>query len=186
MTIIYVVVAVVVLLLVIVVSLYNSLVRLNVKTDEAWSDITVQLKRRADLIPNLVNTVKGYATHEKSVFEDVANARSAIMSAKGPAESAKADNMLTSTMKSLFAVAENYPELKANQNFLDLQTQLTDTEDKVQASRSIYNSNVKDFNTKRKVFPTNIFAGMLGFKVDREFFDAGGDTSINNPVAVKF
>ena len=94
--------------------------------------------------------------------------------------------MLTSTMKSLFAVAENYPELKANQNFLDLQTQLTDTEDKVQASRSIYNSNVKDFNTKRKVFPTNIFAGMLGFKVDREFFDAGGDTSINNPVAVKF
>jgi len=186
MTIVYIILAVVVVLLVVVVSLYNSLVRLNVKTDEAWSDITVQLKRRADLIPNLVSTVKGYATHEKSVFEDVANARSAIMSANGPAESAKADNMLTSTMKSLFAVAENYPELKANQNFLDLQAQLTDTEDKVQASRTIYNSNVKDFNTKRKVFPTNIFAGMLGFKTDREFFDAGGDTSINNPVAVKF
>lgn len=186
MTLVYIIIAVVVVILAIVVALYNSLVKLNVKTDEAWSDITVQLKRRADLIPNLVNTVKGYATHEKSVFEDVANARSAIMSAKGPAESAKADNMLSSTMKSLFAVAENYPELKANQNFLDLQAQLTDTEDKVQASRTIYNSNVKDFNTKRKVFPTNIFAGMLGFKADREFFDAGGDTSINNPVAVKF
>ena len=178
--------AVVVILIAVVVSLYNSLVRLNVRTDESWSDITVQLKRRADLIPNLVSTVKGYATHEKSVFEDVANARSAIMSAKGPAETAKADNMLSSTMKSLFAVAENYPDLKASENFQQLQGQLTDTEDKIQASRAIYNSNVKDFNTKRKVFPTNIFAGMLGFKTDREFFDAGGDTSINNPVAVKF
>ena len=177
---------VVVILIAVVVSLYNSLVRLNVRTDESWSDITVQLKRRADLIPNLVSTVKGYATHEKSVFEDVANARSAIMSAKGPAETAKADNMLSSTMKSLFAVAENYPDLKASENFQQLQGQLTDTEDKIQASRAIYNSNVKDFNTKRKVFPTNIFAGMLGFKADREFFDAGGDQSINQPVAVKF
>ncbi len=185
--IIYIVIgAVVVILVAVVASLYNSLVKLNVRTDESWSDITVQLKRRADLIPNLVSTVKGYATHEKSVFEDVANARSAIMSAKGPAETAKADNMLTSTMKSLFAVAENYPDLKASDNFQQLQGQITDTEDKIQASRTIYNSNVKDFNSKRKVFPTSIFAGMLGFKADREFFDAGGDQSINQPPAVKF
>jgi LemA protein len=183
----YIIIGVVIIILIAVVAgLYNSLVKLNVKTDEAWSDITVQLKRRADLIPNLVSTVKGYATHEKSVFEDVANARSAIMSAKGPAETAKADNMLTSTMKSLFAVAENYPELKASDNFQQLQSQITDTEDKIQASRTIYNSNVKDFNSKRKVFPTKIFAGMLGFNADREFFDAGGDQSINQPVQVKF
>ena len=185
--IIYIVIgAVIVILIAVVASLYNSLVKLNVRTDESWSDITVQLKRRADLIPNLVSTVKGYATHEKSVFEDVANARSAIMSAKGPAETAKADNMLTSTMKSLFAVAENYPDLKASDNFQQLQSQITDTEDKIQASRTIYNSNVKDFNSKRKVFPTNIFADMLGFKADREFFDVGGDQSINQPVTVKF
>ncbi|MEI7838690.1 MAG: LemA family protein, partial [bacterium] len=122
MSIMYIVIAVVVvIILILIAGLYNSLVRLNVKTDESWSDITVQLKRRADLIPNLVSTVQGYATHEKSVFEDVANARSAVMSAKGPAETAKADNMLTSTMKSLFAVAENYPELKASDNFQQLQ-----------------------------------------------------------------
>ncbi len=183
-----IIIVLVVIALVVIAALYNSLVRLNVRTTEAWSDITVQLKRRADLIPNLVNTVKGYATHEKSIFEDVAKARSAMLSAQGPADTAKADNQFQQTMKSLFAVAENYPDLKASQNFQELQAQLTDTEDKIQASRRFYNAAVRDFNTKRKVFPTNIFANMLGFKQDKEFFDvdAAQAAQIQNPVDVKF
>lgn len=170
--------------------LYNSLVRLNVKAQEAWSGITVQLKRRADLIPNLVESVRGYAAHESGVFEKVTEARSAIMSATeaGPAAAAAADNQLAGALKSLFAVAENYPNLKANENFLDLQSQLTDTEDKVSASRRFYNSTVTQFNTKRKVFPTNIFANMLGFNVDKEFFDVadGERAAIEQPAEVKF
>lgn len=185
-----IVIGVVVVIVIILAAMYNGLVRLNVRSDEAWSDITVQLKRRADLIPNLVETVKGYATHEKSVFEDVTAARAATVNAasQGPAAAAKAEGDFQKTMKSLFAVAEAYPDLKANQNFLDLQAQLTDTEDKIQASRRFYNGVVRDFNTKRKVFPTSVFANMLGFKADKEFFelDEAENAAVQNPVAVKF
>jgi len=169
-------------------AMYNGLVRLNVQADEAWSDITVQLKRRYDLIPNLVNTVKGYATHEKTVFEDVTKARSQAMQAQGPAETAKAENQFSQTLKSLFAVAENYPQLRATENFQQLQAQLTDTEDKIMASRRFYNGVVRDFNTKRKVFPTNVFAGMLGFTKDKEFFelDEAAAAQAAVPVEVKF
>lgn len=148
---------------------YNSLVTANERVDEAWSGIDVQLKRRADLIPNLVETVKGYAKHEKSVFEEVTKARSALMQAKSPADAAEANNMLTAALKSLFAVAENYPALRASENFQDLQRQLEDTEDKIAYSRQFYNSNVLDYNIKVQVFPNNILANMLGFK-QREFF----------------
>ena len=185
MTLTYIIIAVLVVLIIAIILAYNSLVKYNVRTDEAWSDITVQLKRRADLIPNLVSAVQGYAKHEKTVFEDVTKARTAIMSAKSPGETAKADNMLSSAMKSLFAVAENYPNLKASENFKQLQADITDTENKVQASREIYNSNVKDFNTKRKIFPTNIIAGILGFKKDREFFTVDSTEQVQNPVKVK-
>jgi LemA protein len=183
-----IVIVVVVLLVIIGGAMYNGLVRLNVQSDEAWSDITVQLKRRADLIPNLVNTVKGYATHEKSVFEDVTAARANLLSAQGPAETAKAEGDFQQTMKSLFAVAEAYPDLKASQNFQELQAELTDTEDKIQASRRFYNGVVRDFNTKRKVFPTSVFAGMLGFKQDKEFFelDAADTAAAAEPVNVQF
>jgi LemA protein len=179
---------VVVVIIIALVAMYNGLVRLNVRSDEAWSDITVQLKRRADLIPNLVNTVKGYATHEKGVFENVTAARAATLSAETPEQAAKAEGDFQKTMKSLFAVAENYPDLKASQNFQELQAELTDTEDKIQASRRFYNGVVRDFNTKRKVFPTNIFAGMLGFNKDKEFFevDEASAAAIQNPVDVQF
>jgi LemA protein len=188
MTVIIVIVVVIVLLLIIGAAMYNGLVRLNQQASEAWSDITVQLKRRADLIPNLVNTVKGYAAHEKSVFEDVTAARANTLSAKTPGEAAKAEGDFQKTMKSLFAVAEAYPDLKASQNFQELQGELTDTEDKIQASRRFYNGVVRDFNTKRKTFPTNIFANMLGFKQDKEFFevDEAEAASVQNPVDVKF
>src|SRR5581483_1007896 len=146
-----IVIAVLVILVAVVVGMYNGLVRLNVRADEAWSDITVQLKRRYDLIPNLVNTVKGYATHEKEVFEKVTEARTNALNAQGVAQTAQAENQFQQTLKSLFAVAENYPDLKANQNFRDLQAELVDTEDKIQASRRFYNGVVRDFNTKRKV-----------------------------------
>lgn len=186
----YIIIAVIVIILVVLGTMYNSLVRLNVRAQEAWSDITVQLKRRYDLIPNLVNTVKGYADHEKSVFEDVANARSAALSAQnqGVKATADAENQFSQTLKSLFAVAENYPELKANENFKALQDELIDTEDKIQAARRFYNAIVRDFNTKRKVFPTNVFAGMLGFKQDKEFFelDDAQAAQAAEPVAVKF
>jgi len=152
------------------IGIYNGLVTLQVRTDEAWSDIDVQLKRRYDLIPNLINTVKGYATHEKDVFEKVTQARSQAMSAQGPEQKAQAENMLAGTLKSLFAVSESYPELKANQNFLELQKELSDTENKIQASRRFYNGNVRDLNTKIQVFPDSIIANMLAIK-KREFFE---------------
>jgi len=185
---VWIIVAVVVVLVVVIAAMYNGLVRLNIRANEAWSDITVQLKRRADLIPNLVNTVKGYATHEKTVFDDVTNARAATLSAQTPQEAAKAEGDFQKTMKSLFAVAEAYPDLKASQNFQELQAELTDTEDKIQASRRFYNGVVRDFNTKRKVFPTSIFANMLGFKEDKQFFEVGEAESaaIQQPVEVKF
>jgi LemA protein len=140
------------------------LVRLNNRTKEAWSDIDVQLKRRYNLIPNLVETVKGYASHERELFEKVTQARAQAMGATGIQEKGAAENMLSNTLKSLFAVSENYPELKASTNFLELQRELRDTEDKVQASRRFYNSNVRDLNIKIETFPTNLIASMLGFK----------------------
>ncbi len=184
---IYVLLAVIVVILIAGIAMYNGLVRSNVRVDEAWSDITVQLKRRADLIPNLVNTVKGYATHEKSVFEEVTAARASMINPGSPAEAAKAENMFQQALKSIFAVAEAYPDLKANQNFADLQAELADTEDKIQASRRFYNGSARDLNTKIKVFPTNLFAGMLGFK-EREFFEVPETeaTAISQPTEVKF
>lgn len=174
-------------LLVIGALIYNGLIRSRVRVDEAWSDITVQLKRRSDLIPNLVDTVKGYAKHEKKVFEEVTKARSAIMDAKGVQDTAKADNMFEGALKSLFAVAEAYPDLKANENFKALQDELVDTEDKIQAARRFYNGAVRDLNTKIQVFPTNIFAGMLGFK-SREFYevDEAESAAIKKPTKVSF
>jgi LemA protein len=166
---------------------YNSLVTLKVRVDEAWSDITIQLKRRTDLIPNLVNTVKGYAKHEKSVFEEVTAARTAMMGASSPKEAAKADNMMEDALKSIFAVAEAYPDLKASQNFSELQAELVDTEDKIQAARRFYNSGVRDLNTKIQLFPNNMFAGLLGFK-QREFFDVDDSerATVEKPVDVNF
>lgn len=161
------------LIVVWLIATYNGLITLRNRTDEAWSDIDVQLKRRYDLIPNLVETVKGYAGHEKEVFEKVTLARAAAINAEkggNPAEIAKTENMLAGTLKSLFAVAENYPDLKASQNFLKLQDELSDTENKVQAARRFYNGNVRDFNTKLEKFPTNMIAGVFGFK-SKEFFE---------------
>lgn len=168
-----------------VIGSYNGLVTLRNRVEEAWSDITVQLKRRTDLIPNLVSSVKGYATHEKEVFEKVTEARSAIMNAQGVADTAKAENMMEGALKSLFAVAEAYPELKANQNFLQLQQELVDTEDKIQAARRFYNGGVRDLNTKIQTFPANIVAGMFGFQA-KEFFDVEDRASVEKPVEVKF
>jgi len=167
----------------VLVGMYNALVQLRVRTDSAWSDIDVQLKRRHDLIPNLVETAKGYATHEKSTFEDIAKFRSMAMQATSPADKAVAENQLTGALKSLFAVAENYPELKANDQFLQLQSSLSQTEDTIQNARRYYNAVVRDLNTKIQVFPTNILAGMFGFKA-RQFFEVA-DTD-REPVAVKF
>jgi LemA protein len=180
MIIFLVIIAVVVIWLVLT---YNGLITLKNRVDEAWSDIDVQLKRRYDLIPNLVNTVKGYAAHEKEVFEKVTEARARAMGAGSAQDKAQAENMLSNTLKSLFAVAEAYPELKANQNFLELQRELTDTEDKIQAARRFYNGNARDFNIKIEVFPTNLIAGMLHF-AKREFFEAGENEK--EPVKVEF
>jgi LemA protein len=156
------------------VALYNGLIRLKNRVDEAWSDIDVQLKRRYDLIPNLVNTVKGYAAHERDLFEKVTEARSRAMGAGTAVDKAQAENLLSNTLKSLFAVAEAYPDLKANQNFLELQRELADTEDKIQASRRFYNGNVRDFNIKIEIFPNNLIAGMLKFS-KREFFETADE-----------
>jgi LemA protein len=164
---------------------YNSLVTLNVRVDEAWSDITVQLKRRADLIPNLIETVKGYAAHEKGVFESVTQARAETLSAQGPAEASTAENHMQTALKSIFAVAEAYPQLQASQNFLRLQADLVDTEDKIQASRRFYNGGVREFNTKIKVFPNNLFARRLGF-TEREFFEVDNLAAIAEPPRVQF
>lgn len=166
-TILLIVLTIIVLYLILA---FNKLVRLKNRAQEGDSDIEVQLKRRHDLIPNLIETVKGYAAHEKGVFEKVTIARTQAMSSQGMPDKAKNENFLAGTLKTLFAVAENYPELKANQNFLDLQQQLSDTEDKIQASRRFYNGVVRDLNTAIESFPTNIIAGMFAFK-PREFFD---------------
>jgi LemA protein len=166
---------------------YNRFVRLITRAKEAWSDIEIQMKRRYDLIPNLVETVKGYAAHEKGVFEEVTAARTSVMNAtnQGPAAAAKAENQFEGALKSLFAVAENYPDLKANQNFLQLQNELVDTEDKIQASRRFYNGTVRDFNTAIQKFPGNIFASIFGFS-KREFFDIDEKGPEGQPVKVQF
>ncbi len=177
-------VAVVVVILLWLVLAYNGLVTTRNRAQEAFSDIDVQLKRRYDLIPNLVEAVKGYMTHEASVFQNVTNARAQAMQATGAAK-ADAENQLSGTLKSLFAVAENYPQLKANENFLSLQSELTDTEDKIQAARRFYNGMVRDLNTKIQVFPTNIFANMFGF-TKMDFFGNDLSDAEKQPVAVKF
>ncbi|OGZ45977.1 MAG: hypothetical protein A3C84_03120 [Candidatus Ryanbacteria bacterium RIFCSPHIGHO2_02_FULL_48_12] len=185
MDITYIVGGIIVLLALWLAVAYNGLVRLRYRVKEAWSDIEVQLKRRYDLIPNLVETVKGYAAHESSAFENVTKARAAAMGATTAQEHAKTENMLTGALKSLFAVAEAYPDLKANQNFLELQRELSDTENKIQAARRFYNSNVKDMNTKVDSVPTNIIAGMFGFGKE-EFFDLDETPAEREPVKVNF
>jgi len=177
------VLAVVVLLGVFLIAMYNSLVQLRVRSESAWSDIDVQLKRRHDLIPNLVETVKGYATHEKSTFEDIAKFRSMAMQATSPVDKAAAENQLSGALKSLFAVAENYPQLQASQEFSQLQNSLSEIEDAIQNARRYYNAVVRDLNTKIQSFPTNILAGMFGFQ-QKQFFEAAA--SDREPVAVKF
>jgi LemA protein len=160
----WIILGVVVLILIIIIALYNGLVRLKNQIENAWAQIDVQLKRRNDLIPNLIETVKGYAKHEKTVFEEITKARSAMMSASTPAQKAKASNALSDTLKSLFAVAENYPTLKANENFMQLQEELSGTENKIAYSRQHYNDMVMRFNMKLQVFPNNVFASMFSFK----------------------
>lgn len=182
-----VILSVIAIILLFVLFTYNKFVRLMINTKEAWADIDVQLKRRYDLIPNLVNTVKGYATHEREAFEKVTEARSQAMQAGTPAEKGQAENMLSGALKSLFAVSEAYPDLKANQNFLELQRELSDTENKLQASRRFYNANVRDLNTSIEMFPGNIIAGMFSKFVKMEFFQLGeGDSAAKSPVEVKF
>ncbi|MEN8252452.1 MAG: LemA family protein [Patescibacteria group bacterium] len=182
-----------VVLAVLVIGIYNSLVKMRLRVDEGWSDIDVQLKRRYDLIPNLVETVKGYASHERETLEGVMEARSKATAINVDASSATAEDMaafagaqqgLTGALGKLFAVAENYPDLKANENFLQLQNDLTDTEDKIQASRRFYNGTVRDYNTKVQTVPSNIVAGMFGFK-EREFFEIEDEKERDN-VEVKF
>jgi LemA protein len=174
-------------LAVIIIFIYNSLVRAKTRVDEAWSDITVQMKRRLDLIPNLIETVKGYAKHEKTVLEEVTKTRAEALNAQGPKETAKADNMLEGALKSLFAVSENYPDLKADQNFKALQDELVDTEDKIQAARRFYNGSARDLNIRVKTFPNILFAGLLGFK-EYEFFEVekSEKEAVSKPTAVKF
>ncbi|HEV7950094.1 MAG TPA: LemA family protein [Glaciihabitans sp.] len=164
---------------------YNSLVTLKVRVDEAWSDITVQLKRRADLIPNLIDAVKGYAAHEKGVFEAVTKARAETVTAQTPAEASAAENHMQNALKSIFAVAEAYPQLQASQNFLQLQGELVDTEDKIQASRRFYNGGVRELNTKIQVFPNTLFVRGLGFS-EREFFEVADSAAIAEPPRVQF
>ena len=174
---------IIVILVIIVISIYNRLVVLRNRIENAWSQIDVQLKRRADLIPNLVETVKGYAAHEKEVFQKVTEARSALVNAKGVKEQGEANNMLTGALKTLFAVAESYPELKANQNFMQLQEELSGTESKIAYARQFYNDTVLKYDNMREKFPSNIVAGMFGFK-EREYFAA--EESAREPVKVEF
>ena len=165
---------------------FNGFVSLRNRAGEAWADIEVQLKRRYDLIPNLVNTVKGYAKHESSAFENVTKARSMAMGVSGPTkEHAKAENTLSGALKSVFAISEAYPDLKANTNFLSLQNELSDTENKIQAARRFYNGNVRDLNIKIESFPSNILAKLFSFS-KKEFFDLGDNDAAQNPVEVKF
>ena len=175
------------LVLLAIVLIYNSLVRSKVRVDEAWSDITVQLKRRYDLIPNLVESVRGYAKHERAAFKEVTEARAKTLGASTVGEVSKAENQFQSALKSIFAIAEAYPQLRASENFQKLQDEITDTEDKVQAARRFYNGGVRDLNTKIQTFPTNLIAGLLGFKL-REFFAVSETEAVKvaDPVKVDF
>lgn len=185
MDLVWIIVIVVVVLLAIIIAIYNGLVKTKVRVDEAWSDITVQLKRRLDLIPNLVNTVKGYATHEKDVFEKVTEARANALNAQGVKQTAQAENQFEGALKSLFAVAEAYPQLRASENFQQLQNELTDTEDKIMASRRFYNGAARELNIKINTFPSNLIAGMFGYK-PREFYEVEDQATVEKPVDVKF
>lgn len=179
-----IIIAIVIVVILWIVMTYNGLIKGRYRIQEAWSDIEVQLKRRYDLIPNLMETVKGYMTHERTVFEKVTQARAQAMNVQGKTEKAGAEDALSNTLKSLFAVSENYPELKANTNFLDLQQQLTDTEDKIQAARRFYNTNVRDYDTAIETFPANLIAGSFGFKKE-EFFGLESEVE-KEAVKVKF
>lgn len=179
------IIAIIVLVVVWFATMYNRFISLRNRAKEAWADIEVQLKRRYDLIPNLVNTVKGYATHESSAFENVTKARSAAMGAGSVADKATNENMLAGALKSVFAIAEAYPDLKANQNFLALQSELSDTENKIQSARRFYNGNVRDLNISIESFPSNIIAGIFHF-TKMEFFDLPDNDAAQNPVEVKF
>ena len=181
----YIILGAIVVFLAWVALAFNSLVTLKNRSKEAWADIDVQLKRRYDLIPNLVNAVKGYASHEKETFEKITEARSAAMNSQGAKEKGKSEDMLSGALKSLFAVAESYPDLKANQNFLELQTELSDTENKVQAARRFYNGNVRDLNTKIEIFPSNVIANMFKFE-KREFFELEEGSEAKENVKVNF
>jgi len=185
MTAALIIIAIIVIIGIFIWATYNSLQTLRIRVDEAWSDITVQLKRRADLIPNLVNSVKGYAAHESEVFDSVTQARASLMGAKGVQQTAAAENQMEGALGRLFAIAENYPQLRATENFQQLQTELVDTEDKIQASRRFYNTGVRDFNTKQTLFPSNLVAGMFKF-TPREFFEVDDPASVKDPVEVKF
>lgn len=185
MTALWIVLGIIALIGIFVWVTYNALVSLKLRVDEAWSDITIQLKRRLDLIPNLVNTVKGYAAHESGVFEKVTEARANALNAQGVKETAEAENQFESALKSIFAVAEAYPDLKASQNFVELQQELVDTEDKIQAARRFYNGGVRDLNTKLQQFPNNLFAKMLGF-TEREFYETEDRAVAEKPVDVQF
>jgi LemA protein len=178
-----VLIVIVVVLVIMFVVMYNGLVALKNKVEAAWAQIDVQLTRRSDLIPNLVETVKGYAAHERETLDAVIQARNMAQSASGPAEAAAADNMLTGALKSVFALSEAYPDLKANQNFLALQEELTGTEDKIAYSRQFYNDTVNKYNTKIQSLPSNIIAGMFNF-TEREYFEAAGEA--RGPVNVQF
>lgn len=180
-----IVVGVLVILGIYVWATYNSLVTLRVRVDEAWSDITVQLKRRADLIPSLVESVKGYAAHESGVFDAVTKARAETISADSPQAASVAEGHMQSALKSIFAVAEAYPQLQASQNFLQLQSELVDTENKIQASRRFYNGGVREYNTKIQVFPNTIFARGMGF-TERQFFEVDDIASISEPPRIQF
>lgn len=182
---IWIVLIVVAVLVLILVVIFNSLATTKVRVDEAWSDITVQLKRRLDLIPNLVNTVKGYAKHESEVFERVTAARSAAMNAQGVAATAKAEGEFEQALKSLFAVSESYPQLRASENFQQLQAELTDTEDKIMASRRFYNAAARELNVKVSTFPSNMIAGIFGFKA-REFYEVEDRAAVEKAAEVKF
>ncbi len=184
MSLTYIVVIIIAVLLLWVIGTFNTLIKMRNRTKEAWADIDVQLKRRYDLIPNLVETVKGYATHEKQLFENVTAARTRAMGAQGMKDKAGAENMLSDTLKSLFAVSENYPDLKASINFLELQKELGDTEDKIQAARRFYNTNVMELNTKIESFPSNVISSAFSFK-QAELFEIA-DAAQREAVAVKF
>jgi len=181
----YIILAVVFAFVLFLVFKYNGFISLKNRAEEAWADIDVQLKRRYDLIPNLVNTVKGYATHESTAFEKVTEARSKAMQAGTTAEKGEAENVLSGTLKSLFAISEAYPDLKANTNFMELQRELSDTENKIMASRRFYNGNVRDFNTGVQMFPGNVIASIFKFKA-LEFFELEQDSIEKNNVEVKF